>query len=174
MASKYLFKQFAILAGQHISKYSGYFAPKSLTKTSGIATSTNVYHSFVKHYSSNVNNNIPIVSYEEVKQLKNHPNALLIDVREPEELKETGQIPTSINIPLGQIAEELGPAIDKDAFKAKYGREKPAKNSEIIFHCKIGKRSQHAAELAKTLGFQNTKNYLGSWMEWAEKEGLPK
>lgn len=42
---------------------------------------------------------IMIASYEEVKDLPNHPEVLLIDVREPGELLETGQIPTSINIP---------------------------------------------------------------------------
>lgn len=38
-------------------------------------------------------------TYEEVKDLPNNPGKLLIDVRDPNELKETGQIPTSINIP---------------------------------------------------------------------------
>lgn len=42
---------------------------------------------------------VEIATYEEVKDLPNHPEKVLIDVREPEELKETGQIPTSINIP---------------------------------------------------------------------------
>lgn len=42
---------------------------------------------------------IPIVSYEQVKDLPNHPEITLIDVREPDELKETGIIPTAINIP---------------------------------------------------------------------------
>lgn len=43
--------------------------------------------------------NVPIVSYEEIKDLPNHPAKILIDVREPNELQETGIIPTSINIP---------------------------------------------------------------------------
>lgn len=42
---------------------------------------------------------ISIATYEEVKDLPNHPEKLLIDVREPTELAETGSIPTSINIP---------------------------------------------------------------------------
>lgn len=42
---------------------------------------------------------VEIATFEEVKDLPNHPEKVLIDVREPEELKETGQIPTSINIP---------------------------------------------------------------------------
>lgn len=40
-----------------------------------------------------------IATYEEIKDLPNHLEKLLIDVREPQELKETGVIPTSINIP---------------------------------------------------------------------------
>lgn len=42
---------------------------------------------------------IPIASYEEVKDLPNHPEKLLIDVREPQEIVDTGIIPTSVNIP---------------------------------------------------------------------------
>lgn len=42
---------------------------------------------------------VPIATYEEVKDLPNHPEKLLIDVREPAEIAETGSIPTSINIP---------------------------------------------------------------------------
>lgn len=42
---------------------------------------------------------IPIALYEEVKDLPNHPEAYLFDVRDPPEIKETGLIPTSINIP---------------------------------------------------------------------------
>lgn len=40
-----------------------------------------------------------IAFYEEIKDLPNHPEILLIDVREPYEIEETGSIPTSINIP---------------------------------------------------------------------------
>ncbi|KAH8388205.1 hypothetical protein KR093_000298 [Drosophila rubida] len=115
---------------------------------------------------------IPIVDYEAVKKLPNERQKLLIDVREPDELKETGQIPSSINIPLGIVSQEL--AINDELFKAKYGRDKPKSDTEIVFHCKIGKRSLKAAEAAAALGFKNVKNYQGSWLDWAEREGLPK
>lgn len=39
------------------------------------------------------------ITWEEVKELKDNTTVLLIDVRQPEELKETGIIPGSINIP---------------------------------------------------------------------------
>jgi hypothetical protein len=43
---------------------------------------------------------VGIATYEEIKELPNHPEKkLLIDVREPHELAATGSIPTAINIP---------------------------------------------------------------------------
>lgn len=51
-----------------------------------------------KTFSKNMNPH-PIVTYEEVKDLPRHPEKLLIDVRNPEELKEVGAIPHAINIP---------------------------------------------------------------------------
>ena len=56
----------------------------------------------IRQYSSNskqADDQKKIASYEEVKDLPNHKEKLLIDVREPNELIETGIIPTSINIP---------------------------------------------------------------------------
>lgn len=44
-------------------------------------------------------NQVVIFTYDEVKELPNHPEKLLIDVRKPSELAETGKIPASINIP---------------------------------------------------------------------------
>lgn len=39
------------------------------------------------------------VTFEDIEDLPNHPETLLIDVRDPPEIKDTGTIPTSINIP---------------------------------------------------------------------------
>ncbi|KAH8243015.1 hypothetical protein KR032_003715 [Drosophila birchii] len=125
-----------------------------------------------RFYSGNNSAAIGIVDYDVVKKLPSEPQKLLIDVREPEELQETGQIPSSINIPLGVVSQEL--AASEQVFKSKYGREKPLPDTEIIFHCKIGKRSLKAAQSAAALGYRNVKNYEGSWLDWAQREGLPK
>lgn len=52
----------------------------------------------MRHFSSNASQQ-EIAYYEEIKDLPNHKEKLLIDVREPNELIETGKIPTSINLP---------------------------------------------------------------------------
>lgn len=142
--------------------------PKLHLPAKSFKSSRNI--NFTHYYSTTVLNNIPIVTYEEVKKLTKQSPQFLIDVREPEELQECGKIDVSINIPLGQVEHELGSAVNNCTFKAKYGRDKPDMDNEIIFHCRSGKRSQKAAELARTLGYKNTKNYLGSFIEWAEKE----
>lgn len=50
-------------------------------------------------FSSSTRNEI--ASYEDVKKVTENPKSpvLLIDVREPEELAETGCLPNSVNIP---------------------------------------------------------------------------
>uniref|UniRef100_A0A182XZ05 Rhodanese domain-containing protein n=1 Tax=Anopheles stephensi TaxID=30069 RepID=A0A182XZ05_ANOST len=114
-------------------------------------------------------NTMSIATYEEVLDLPNHPEKLLVDVRNPDELAETGKIPTSINIPLPQLEDGL--KLTDEEFKAKFGRDKPGTSTEVIFHCKMGGRAQKATDLAASLGFTNARNYKGSWTEWAAKQG---
>ncbi|XP_058055227.1 rhodanese domain-containing protein CG4456 isoform X2 [Anopheles bellator] len=112
-----------------------------------------------------------VATLAEVEDLPNHPEKLLIDVREPSELEATGRIPTSINIPLKTVHGELN--LRPEAFEAKYGRKKPALDDAIIFSCRSGVRAGQAAFEADRLGFQNVKNYVGSWMEYGPKHGFP-
>lgn len=45
------------------------------------------------------NTNRKMATFDEVKDIPNHPEKYLIDVRNPNELEETGVLPGSINIP---------------------------------------------------------------------------
>lgn len=50
------------------------------------------------------------------------------------------------------VAEALKSSADD--FMAKFGRDKPASEQEIVFHCKLGGRAQKAADQAFALGFK--------------------
>ncbi|XP_063700157.1 rhodanese domain-containing protein CG4456 isoform X1 [Culicoides brevitarsis] len=127
---------------------------------------------FISYFSTNMAVN-PIATYEEVKDLPNHPEKLLIDVREPSELQQTGVIPTSINIPLGDVATAFSNSTSPSEFKELYGRPKPEQGDYLILSCRSGRRSQLAIDILEQLGYTNARNYKGSWTEWAQKEGLP-
>ncbi|KAH8257889.1 hypothetical protein KR038_002778 [Drosophila bunnanda] len=109
-----------------------------------------------------------MATYEEVKDVPNHPETYLFDVRNETELKETGVLPASINIPLPELEKALN--LPNEEFAQAYGREKPPTDAVLIFSCKAGGRAARAANLASTLGFTNAKAYAGSWTEWEAKE----
>ncbi|CAD6993883.1 heat shock protein 67B2 [Ceratitis capitata] len=113
---------------------------------------------------------ISSVNYSYVKELPNRPEKLLIDVRERQELEETGKIPTSINIPLDSVSRMLAEDVRPQVFQSKFGRRKPSTEDEIIFTCKLGKRALKAAEIANAMGFKNVKFYEGSWDDWVKNE----
>ncbi|XP_038223062.1 rhodanese domain-containing protein CG4456-like [Zerene cesonia] len=108
------------------------------------------------------------VDFEHVKKATSNDNVYIIDVREPDEVKEYGSIPNSVNIPLGSVTPALSTMSD-DEFAKVFKRQKPSENTEIIFYCMIGKRSGMAQQNAINLGYKNVKNYLGSWTDWAHK-----
>nr|CAI5851032.1 unnamed protein product [Callosobruchus analis] len=111
-----------------------------------------------------------VASFEDVKKFGNQPSkdVYIIDVREPSELQETGVIPSSINIPLGELETALKDLTDNQ-FRDKFGREKPDKQSLIIYSCLKGGRSAKAQELSQQLGYENVSSFAGGWTEWAEK-----
>ncbi|CAG9559870.1 unnamed protein product [Danaus chrysippus] len=94
-----------------------------------------------------------IVEYDHVKKATSDDKVYIIDVREPEEVKEHGKIPNSVNIPLGSVSTVLGPMSDKE-FEKTYNRSKPSEDAEIIFYCMIGKRSGMAQQNALNLGYK--------------------
>ncbi|KAF9417777.1 hypothetical protein HW555_005191 [Spodoptera exigua] len=109
-----------------------------------------------------------VVSYDDMLKVIHQPEKVIIDVREPEEVQSTGQIPSSINIPLKSVHEALVSMSHED-FRRQYHREKPSNSDELIFYCQSGRRSSEALSQALKIGYVNSKTYLGSWSEWSKK-----
>ena len=84
-----------------------------------------------------------LVSFSDWDIEKNHPQAVLLDVREDAELMAF-TLPSAVHIPLGQLRSRLG-ELDPD--------------SEIITFCAIGVRSYNAARILMQHGFRNVKVY---------------
>ncbi|KAJ9080360.1 hypothetical protein DSO57_1025791 [Entomophthora muscae] len=97
---------------------------------------------------------------------KDAPEYYLVDVRDLEERRK-GIIPTSIFFPLVEIESIL--KMDKYDFQSKYKYPKFKESDRLIFHCHSGRRSAMAQKIARELGFFNSQNYLGSWVEFSKK-----
>lgn len=83
-------------------------------------------------------------------------DALIIDVREPDELAEVAYDVKNIkNIPLGELESRLA-EIPKD--------------KQVIVACKKGGRSSQAYEILKEKGFENISNMEGGMDAWQEKD----
>lgn len=91
-------------------------------------------------------------------QLINHKDAVVLDVREADEVK-AGRLLNAKHIPLGKLRERIG---ELERF-----REKP-----VVVVCRSGSRSATACALLTREGFTQVYNLSGGIMAW-QKAGLP-
>ncbi len=86
-----------------------------------------------------------------------------------------GHIPGAANIPWSTAANDDGTFKDADELRKIYVEEKGVSpDSEVIAYCRIGERSSHTWFVLKyLLGFENVRNYDGSWTEWGNSVGVP-
>ena len=108
------------------------------------------------------------VTFEEFEAHRRR-GTLIVDVREPKELEEIGQVPGAINIPLGFVEQAF--AMDKAEFKAIVGCSKPQPEDPVVFLCMKGIRAKTAKDVVDLkYGFKNTLVYPGSFTEWIAKK----
>lgn len=85
-----------------------------------------------------------------------------------------GHIPGAQSIPWAQAVAEDGTFKSADELKALYESKGVTGDKEIIAYCRIAERSSHSwFALKYLLGYENVKNYDGSWTEWGNSVGVP-
>ena len=126
---------------------------------------------------------------DQVLSLVNAGSISLVDVRSPAEFsgellapanlpqegsQRGGHIPGASNIPWGQAVAEDGSFKSADDLRELYGAQGINGGRETIAYCRIGERSSHTwFVLTQLLGFENVRNYDGSWTEWGSIVGAP-
>ncbi|MCU1409038.1 MAG: thiosulfate sulfurtransferase [Microbacteriaceae bacterium] len=133
-------------------------------------------------------NDAPIRAFKE--DVLAHFGNPLIDVRSPEEYSgertsmpaypeegalRGGHIPSAANVPWARAAAGDATFKDRDELEAIYkGEAGLADGDPVIAYCRIGERSSHTwFVLTHLLGFQNVRNYDGSWVEWGNAVRVP-
>lgn len=119
-----------------------------------------------------------------------HLGSPLIDVRSPEEYDGTrttapaypeegalraGHIPSAQNVPWARAVAADGRFRLRAELDAIYRGEAGLEDDDaIIAYCRIGERSSHTWFVLKhLLGFDDVRNYDGSWTEWGSAVRVP-
>ncbi|MFK5583345.1 MULTISPECIES: sulfurtransferase [unclassified Serinicoccus] len=119
-----------------------------------------------------------------------HLGAPLVDVRSPGEYSgellhmpdypqegamRGGHIPGAKSVPWARAANEDGTFRSREELEAIYQQEQGlSAGDDVVAYCRIGERSSHTwFVLTHLLGFENVRNYDGSWTEWGNSVGVP-
>ncbi|KAJ4864541.1 rhodanese-like domain-containing protein [Trichoderma breve] len=130
----------------------------------------------VRRWYSGPDNQVPnsrIWGFDEIKKLVEGKDpkeeVVIVDVREPHELLDTGKIPGAINIPITSAVQSFH--ISDEDFEDLYGYARPPKDASLLFYCKAGVRARAAAGLAQHAGWASVGEYPGSWLDWDLNKG---
>lgn len=89
--------------------------------------------------------------------------AIVIDIREPGEVRATGKAACALHIPMATLRTKCDPACDECAVELK--NDKP-----VILYCASGGRASMATRLMKQLGHKQVWN-LGGLSHWQAAGG---
>ena len=119
---------------------------------------------------------------EQVLSAVQSGNIALVDVRSPAEYsgellapenlpqegsQRGGHIPGAANVPWATAVAEDGTFKSADELADIYGGRGVDGGKETIAYCRIGERSSHTwFVLSRLLGYENVRNYDGSWTEY--------
>ncbi len=105
------------------------------------------------------------LSPEQVRSEVEGGEAVLVDLREPEEREKNGAIPGAVHAPRGMLEFWADPS-------SPYHRDEFDPNKKVILHCASGGRSALAAATLKDMGYENAAHLEGGFGAWKEA-GLP-
>ena len=117
------------------------------------------------------------------------PGVALVDVRSPQEFagelvappgyeqegaSRTGHIPGAQSIPWATAVRDDGTFKSTEELQEIYTVKGITPDKEIRAYCRIGERSAHTwFVLRELLGYENVRNYDGSWTEWGNLVDVP-
>jgi rhodanese-related sulfurtransferase len=98
---------------------------------------------------------------EQVQAELKKGNVSLVDIRESEELKQSGSIPGSVHAPRGMLEFYADASLP-------YHKPEFDKDKRLILHCASGGRSALATATLKQMGYHNVAHMDGGFKAWKE------
>jgi thiosulfate/3-mercaptopyruvate sulfurtransferase len=124
-----------------------------------------------------------------VRQTIDADREALVDVRSPQEFaghliappgyeqegaQRAGHIPKAQSIPWASAVRDDGTFKPADELRSLYEGKGVTGDKAVTAYCRIGERSAHTwFVLRELLGYEDVKNYDGSWTEWGNLVDVP-
>ncbi len=93
---------------------------------------------------------------------------------EQEGAQRAGHIPTAVSIPWASAVRDDGTFKPAAELRELYGAKGVTEEQPVTAYCRIGERSAHTwFVLSELLGYEDVRNYDGSWTEWGNLVDVP-
>ena len=106
---------------------------------------------------------VPRITAAQAREMIAQGNTLVVDVREPPEVEQTGKVAGAVNVSRSFLefrADPDSPSHDKNF----------AKNKNVIVYCGSGGRAALSGKVLKDMGYERVYN-LGGFKDWVESGG---
>jgi sulfur dioxygenase len=97
---------------------------------------------------------------DQFKQEMEDPEAVIIDLREPSEIRKEGKIANSIQVSFDNISSYL------------HEHKKLLQHKKTLLYCAVGHRSTLAVQISSSYGYKFVHHLIGGIKNW-KKDGLP-
>lgn len=114
----------------------------------------------LKSMVTEANSLVPRIDVPEAQRLVRDENALLVDVRDADELAASGKLKGALNVSRGMVEFRADP-------NAAYYNPEFRKDRPVILYCASGGRAALAAKALRDLGYERTYN-LGGFKDAAQ------
>src|ERR671912_1330471 len=114
----------------------------------------------VKDLLAEANSSVPRLSSNEAAEKMRSGNVLVVDVRDPTEVQQSGKLKGAVNVSRGMLEFRADP-------ESQYHNSAFQKDKTILLHCASGGRSALAGKTLKEMGYGTVYN-IGGFKELAE------
>ncbi|HXW08930.1 MAG TPA: sulfurtransferase [Vicinamibacterales bacterium] len=121
-----------------------------------------------------------LATWRDVHAAIDREDAVLLDARSDDEYcgrtvraKRGGAIPGAVHVEWTRNLTPEGEFKPAAELKQLYETAGVTPDREVIAYCQGGYRAAHAYLALRLLGYPRVRNYVGSWKEWGDREGLP-
>jgi thiosulfate/3-mercaptopyruvate sulfurtransferase len=122
-----------------------------------------------------------VATFKDVLQAIKDADSLILDNRSAAEFagedrraRHGGSIPTAVHCDWETLYDHAsGRMKSRDTLKAIFLEMGATPDKDITVYCNTGYRSAHAYLALRLLDYPRVRNYVGSWQEWGNRDGMP-